>query len=103
MMGFGTGMMGGGFSIIFWILIIGVAYYFFKEYNRKNNHRHDNYRHDDHSHDGPIHKDHDHFDDKREIDHRIGEDNPEELARKRYAKGEISKEELNEILDNLNN
>lgn len=82
MMGFGSGIMGGGFSIIFWIVIIGVVYYFFKEYNRKNHHRHD---------------------DKREIGHRIDEDNPEELARQRYAKGEISKEELNEILDNLNN
>ncbi|TDQ00138.1 hypothetical protein C8C77_12412 [Halanaerobium saccharolyticum] len=60
-------MMGGGFSIIFWIVIIGVVYYFFREYNRKNNHIHDG---------------------KREVDHRIVEDNPEELARKRYAKGE---------------
>ncbi|MFW5979951.1 MAG: hypothetical protein ACOCQ2_01150 [Halanaerobiales bacterium] len=34
-------MMGGGFSIIFWIVIIGVAYYFFKGYNKYNHNRHD--------------------------------------------------------------
>ena len=28
-------------------------------------------------------------------------DNPEEVARRRYAKGEIDKEELEEILKNL--
>lgn len=78
MMDFGTGMMGGGFSIIFWIIIIGVVYFFFKEYNNRSDHyRHNNYKND--------------------------MNNPEELAKQRYAKGEISKEELNEILDNLNN
>lgn len=30
-------------------------------------------------------------------------DGAREIARERYAKGEISKEELNEILENLNN
>ncbi len=32
---------------------------------------------------------------------RFDESSPEELARQCYAKGEISKEDLNEILDNL--
>ncbi|MGM0603934.1 MAG: SHOCT domain-containing protein [Bacillota bacterium] len=99
MMGFGPGIMGGGFSIIFWIVIIGVVYYFFKEYNNRNKHRHDN-----HKHGGLSNKKRDLFDDNnREIDHRVDENSPEELARQRYAKGEISKEELNKILDNLNN
>jgi putative membrane protein len=95
MMGYG-GMMGGGFSIIFWIVIIGVAYYFFKEYNRSNNHRRDQ------GHGSPDSKAPDRFDNRKEIDHRKDENNPEEIARQRYAKGEISKEELREILDNLN-
>ena len=92
MMGFGPGMMGGGFSIILWVVIIGAVYYFFKEYNRKNHHKHDEYRHDAHKHDGPGPKDRGHFNDKREINNRIDKDNAEEIARQRYAKGEISKE-----------
>jgi putative membrane protein len=103
-MGFGPGMMGGGFSIIFWIVIIGVAYYFFKEYNRKNNHRHDDRRNG-----GPSgYKGHNNFDNHRdkfnkrkEIEYKNEEDSAEKIARERYAKGEISKAELREILDNL--
>ena len=69
-MRFGSGMIGGGFSIIFRIIIIVVVYFLFKEYSKNN--------------------------------HKIDEDSPEEIARQRCAKGEISKEELKEILDNLN-
>ncbi|ODS50580.1 MAG: Uncharacterized protein A8274_466 [Halanaerobium sp. 4-GBenrich] len=79
-------MMGGGASIIFWRVIIGVVYYPFREYTRKNNHRYDN-----HKHVGSGNKERSRFD----------ESSPEELARQCYAKGEISKEDLNEILDNL--
>lgn len=97
MMRFGTGMLGGGFSIIFWIIIIGVVYYIFKEYS-KNNHR----KYDDHRHSDPGYKGRDHFDNRKKTNHKIDEDSSEEIARQRYAKGEISKEELREILDNLN-
>lgn len=47
MMGFGPGMMSGGFSIIFWIVIIGAVYYFFREYNKSNHQSRNDYRHDD--------------------------------------------------------
>jgi len=103
MMGFGPGMMGGGFSIIFWIVIIGVVYYFFKEYNRSNHHRRYDNRHDDKKHGGSKYNDRSHFDNIKEIDHEAEVDSAEEIARQRYAKGEISKEELREILNNLNN
>lgn len=102
MMGFGPGMMGGGFSIIFWIIIIGVAYYFFKEYNRKNYHHNDygprDYRHKDNRHDRGSE-----FENRSKFVQHRDEDSSAEIARQRYAKGEITKEELEEILDNLNN
>lgn len=101
MMGFGHGMMGGGFSIIFWILIIGVVYYFFKEYNRSNHHRNGDHRYNNSNHDRPKDKDRSRFDNLS--DYQIDVDSAEEIARQRYAKGEISEEELKEILANLNN
>jgi putative membrane protein len=42
------------------------------------------------------------FANRNEIDYKKNEDSAEKIARDRYAKGEISKDELKEILDNLN-
>lgn len=102
MMGFRPGMMGGGFSIIFWIIIIAAAYFFYKEYSRKNHYDNDrnNTGNQNFHRDFTNHKNS--FGDTEQIDDK-NEDNAEKIARKRYAKGEIDKEELREILDNLSN
>lgn len=77
MMGFGMGMIGGGFHLIFWIIIIVAVLYYFNSgninssgsnYNRNNS----NYG-----------------------------SSAEEIAKKRYAKGEITKKELDNIINDL--
>ncbi len=75
---------GGGFMMFFWIIIIAAVIYFVvkKGQEDKYNNRRDN------------------FQQREQIDH-YKNDKAEEIARERYAKGEISKEELNEILNNL--
>jgi len=87
MMGFGRGWgMGYGMHssggvimmILFWaLIIIGIVYLI---RNLNNNNRNDNY-------------------DNR--NNRSPDDNAVNIARERYARGEITKEELNEILDDL--
>lgn len=75
---------GGGFMMFFWIIIIAAVIYFVvkKGQEDKYNNRRDNYHQRD------------------QIDYPKA-DKAEEIARERYAKGEITKEELNEILNNL--
>lgn len=73
-MRFGHMMGGGGFMILFWVLIIGGAVYLINSRNSRS----DNY------HQGkPEGK------------------QAEEIAKERYARGEIDKEELEEILEEL--
>ena len=91
MMGFGHGMfgrgflngfgiMGGGlFSMIFWLIIIAAAFYFFTNYNRDNHQRSSS----------------------RNFNNLPQSSRAEEIAKERFAKGEISKDELKEILDNI--
>jgi len=79
MMGFGMGMMGGGgFSLILWIIIIAIIYYF--------NNR---------SQSGSS------FDYNNRNFSNYNENRADEIAKERYARGEISKEELDDILENL--
>ena len=107
MMGLRPGMMGGGFSIIFWILIIAVAYYLFKEYKRDDHHRHDRHdrydRYNDRNNSGPVYKKHDYFESERKNNQNMNEDNAKKIAKQRYAKGEISKEEYQELKNELSN
>lgn len=80
MMGFGMGMMGGGgFSLIFWVIIIfGVIYYL---NNRNQSGSASDYSNSNRSHNQ--------------------ENRAVEIAKERYAKGEITKEELDDILKDL--
>lgn len=89
MMGFGRGWGMGGYGmhsfggvimmILFWaLIIIGIVYLVRNLTN--NNSRNNNYNN---------------------RDNRRQDDNAVNIARERYAKGEITKEELNQILDDL--
>lgn len=79
MMGFGLGMMWGGFSLIFLIIIIIAVIYFI---NNKNDDNSSSY----HSNNNDFH-------------YQV--DRAEEIAKERYAKGEISKEEFDQIIKDL--
>lgn len=82
MRGFGGGIFGWIMMFLFAALIVTGIVYLIKNLNKNSNsgRRNDNYN-------------------------QVGykrEDSAKEIARNRYAKGEIDKEELNEILSNLN-
>ncbi|MTI61811.1 MAG: hypothetical protein FH762_17815 [Firmicutes bacterium] len=80
MMGFGMGMMGGGgFSLIFWIIIIIAVIYYFNNRSQSGSS----------------------FDYNNRNFSNYNENRAEEIAKECYARGEISKEELDEILENL--
>ena len=85
MRGFGWGMSGSSWiiMILFWGLIILGIIYLLRNMNNNNDKSH-NYNND---------KSHNYSDRQ--------DDNAVNIAKKRYAKGEISKEELDEILDDL--
>ncbi len=75
MMGWG----GGGFMMFIWIIIAAALIYYIVTNNNKS--RENNNQREHH------------------ISHEKNQ--AEEIARQRYAKGEISKEEYNDILRNL--
>jgi putative membrane protein len=74
-MGFGTGGFSWIIMILFWALIIFGIVYLLRNLNNNNGKSHNYSGRQD--------------------------DNAVNIARERYAKGEITKEELNEILDDL--
>jgi putative membrane protein len=72
--GYGYGMMGYGgmfFGLLFWIVIIVLAYFLIKSLIEKNK------------------------------PNSVGGKSALDIAKERYAKGEITKEELDEIKKNL--
>lgn len=75
---------GGSFMMFFWIIILAFIIYFIVQKNQENNYR--DTRNDFHQ--------------REQIDYSR-KYKAEEIARERYAKGEITKEELHEILSNL--
>jgi putative membrane protein len=84
-MGFNSFWGGGGFMMFFWVIILAAVIYFIiqksnenKNYNQRNNNHYNNQQ--------------------LSSNYR---DSAEETARLRYAKGEISKEEFDEIIRNL--
>ena len=84
---------GGSFMMIIWVVLIGAVIYFLVQ-NSKNNHnsyddKRDNYRSQQYKEDQYIES------------RKNGR--AEEIARERYADGEISREELEEILRTLRN
>jgi putative membrane protein len=79
-MGFGMGMMGGGgFSLIFWIIIIIAVIYYLNKKNQSDSNS--DYNKSNRSH--------------------YQENKAVEIAKERYASGEITKEELDDILKDL--
>ena len=85
-MGFNRFWGGGGFMMIFWVIILAAVIYFIVQKSNENKNYNRDYNHN-------------HYNEQQINDHR--RDSAEETARQRYAKGEISKEEFEEILNNL--
>lgn len=84
-MGFNSFWGGGGFMMIFWFVILAAVIYFIVQKSNENkNYRANNGR--------------ENYNEQQISSYR---DNAEETARQRYAKGEISKEEFEEIIENL--
>jgi putative membrane protein len=84
-MGFNSFYGGGGFMMFFWIILIAAVIYFIvQKNNENNNYNQSNRRENYHNQQLSSYK-----------------DSAEETARQRYAKGEISKEEFEEIIRNL--
>ncbi len=85
-MGFNSFFGGGGFMMIFWIIILAAVIYFIvqKSNENKNYSQHDNRSNYN----------------EQQLKSNF-RDSAEETARQRYAKGEISKEEFDEIIRNL--
>ena len=94
MMGLGHGMIGrgffsgmeimngGGFSMILWVVVIIAVIYLFNNNYRSNNRYNKN--------------------NSSNYSNQYSSSNKaEEIAKQRYANGEISKDELNEILVNI--
>jgi len=85
-MGFNSFWGGGGFMMIFWVIILAAVIYFIVQRSNENNYKSQDYNRN-------------HYNDQQISDHY--RDSAEETARQRYAKGEISKEEFEEIIRNL--
>jgi putative membrane protein len=88
-MGFNSFWEGGGFMMIFWVIILAAVIYFIvqKSNENKNYVQRDNRANYTEPHEQQLSHNH--------------RDGAEETARQRYAKGEISKEEFDEIIRNL--
>jgi putative membrane protein len=84
-MGFDSFWGGGGFMIFFWFIILAAVIYFIVQRSNENN----NYSQRD---------SHFRYNEQQLSSHR---DDAEEIARQRYARGEISREEFEEIIRNL--
>ncbi len=85
-MGFNSFFGGGGFMMIVWIIILAAVIYFIVQKSNENKNysqRKNNY----------------HYNEQQLRSNQ--RDTAEETARQRYAKGEISKEEFEEIISNL--
>ena len=85
-MGFNSFWEGGGFMMIFWVIILAAVIYFIVQKSNENK----NYSQRDNR---------SHYNDQQ-LSSKY-KDSAEETARQRYAEGELSKEEFEEIIQNL--
>ena len=85
-MGFQSFRGGGGFMMFFWFILLAAVIYFIVQKSNENK----NY-----SQQANLSK----YNERQLISNQ--RDSAEETARQRYARGEISKEEFEEIINNL--